>query len=227
MFAFSGCQVEQDSLDEGLLFHLPLNGGLVQDESGLNRVVELSGATPGEGEYADSFKFDGVDDFIRVEDFDYGPHFTVSFWFNSSNNEGTQYQYMLSHGRIHQPNSASYYFVEDDNPLTGGEIKANLRDENDEDRAEILNAPKGLSDGQWHLYTISVAAEGATVYVDGKKIVSADQGGDPINPRGDILIGSRSDRLPERFYDGYLDDIRLYDRALSAGEVEALHGLGR
>jgi hypothetical protein len=190
------------------------------------QTVQVIGGAPGDGAYAGSYRFDGINDYLEVTDFYYGPSFTLSFWFLSFNNEGSLYQYMFSHGTIHQPNSISVYFTEDDQEDHGA-IKSNLLDLNDANNDRIFNTPTGLSDGTWHHYAITVDSGGTTVYLDGAPYLTHIQGGDSINPNDSIIIGGRSDKMTDRYYEGYLDDLRLYDTKLSAATINRLYEGGR
>lgn len=216
-------------LQSALLLHLTFADGSTADVGPVQRGVTDLGSAAGEGIDLGSRCFDGINDALRIEDFSYGRSFTVAFWFRSRDNSGTAFQYMFSHGAIHQANSGSYYFVEDSNTNneTPGTIKTNLLDADDPDRSRLFNTEPGLADGTWRHYTVSVAASGACVYIDGQLHRCEDQGGGPFNPSGPIAIGGRQDFASGRYFDGCLDEVRVYDRALTAAEVLALWLSGR
>lgn len=195
---------------------------LTSDCSDHHRSTKVSGGHPGDGEFSGSYFFDGIDDYLEVSDFDYGPSFTLTFWFLSTNNDGHLYQYMFSHGPVHARNSLSVYFTEKDHELDKGAIKTNLRDTDDPHNDRIFNTPVGLSDGRWHFYAATVQIDGTTVFLDGEPYLTHPQGGGAFDPDTDIIIGGRSDKMEERFYEGYLDDLRIYDGKLSAVEIKAL-----
>jgi len=86
----------------------------------------------------------------------------------------------------------------------------------------------GLADGQWHFYTLTSAADkGGTIYIDGAvKGTSASYKGDMVNLTDAINLGRRGFvGESSRFFgsldenDGLIDDVRLYDRVLSAEEI--------
>jgi hypothetical protein len=82
----------------------------------------------------------------------------------------------------------------------------------------------GIWDGQWHLVTGSF--DGATVrlYVDGAEVGSGTPASDPIDYGAlgtrDLFVG-HYDGCAAHDFDGSVDDVRIYGRALSAGEVAA------
>jgi len=88
-----------------------------------------------------------------------------------------------------------------------------------------------LADGQWHMYTITVSSvDGATVYIDDESVLtnSAIKGAS-FNPGTALYLGVREDLNPDRHYgspaadDGLLDDVRLYNYALTPDDVDLLY----
>lgn len=69
-----------------------------------------------------------------------------------------------------------------------------------------------------------------TIYVDGEvsSTITADEWHHVVVTTGTNISASDLDigRVGGSYFDGVLDDVRTYDRALSAGEVERLYGLG-
>ncbi len=82
-----------------------------------------------------------------------------------------------------------------------------------------------LSTDTWYhlLTTYSTIENSKRVYLDGSLLNQTGLG--PKNPSNNspLIFGSEENRA---FLDGKLDDIRIYDRALSAFEVKSLYELG-
>ncbi|MEV1007136.1 LamG domain-containing protein [Streptomyces sp. NPDC049881] len=79
--------------------------------------------------------------------------------------------------------------------------------------------------GEWtHVVgTVSVATGTMTLYVDGQAVASAVST-DHWDSRASLLIGASAHRgTATNFFAGDIDDVRLYDHALSAADVAALH----
>jgi hypothetical protein len=90
-----------------------------------------------------------------------------------------------------------------------------------------VRAPESYGDGQWHhiVAVRDVSAGLLRLYVDGVEVTTApDPTGDVSNTSG-LSIGAK-DTLDDDFFDGSVDSVRLYDRALSPGEVAMLFDLG-
>jgi len=90
-----------------------------------------------------------------------------------------------------------------------------------------------VNDGEWHHAALTVA-EGANLrpdvtklYVDGvEDSILSGTGSDNaynLQPDADVCIGCRADNKT-RFWPGSLDEVRIYDRVLSAEEVAGLAG---
>ncbi|MFQ6026689.1 MAG: LamG-like jellyroll fold domain-containing protein [Dehalococcoidia bacterium] len=86
-----------------------------------------------------------------------------------------------------------------------------------------LTTSSSYDDGQWHHVAAvrDVAGDRLSLYIDGVELENDSDPGGSINNSANLAIGSK-DTLDDDFYDGVLDDVRLYGRALSAQEVSDL-----
>lgn len=170
---------------------------------------------------------------MTVPDFDYtnaNNEFSVAFWFKTGELSGDDFQYMFSHGVAGQANSLAIYYIEDDNPnINSGTIRTVLVDSDDPTGFGSFDV-SGLDFDEWHLYTLSVSAdEGAKIYINGDLRNSGSQGGDPLDPSGDIFIAGRSDLNTDRFYgvpgedNGLLDELLIFDYVLAPSDIEELY----
>ena len=89
-----------------------------------------------------------------------------------------------------------------------------------------------ISDGEWHFVTSIFSGTNATDiehYIDGKLEIPSGSQLQTVNTdvvSGDpVTIGSRFGTSP-RFFDGDIDDVRIYNRALSVTEICKLYELG-
>ena len=80
---------------------------------------------------------------------------------------------------------------------------------------------------QWSLVTLVITPTSATIYLgSGGKLISAtDPYANPAQVLDNLYIGQ--DTYGGRFFNGSIDDVRIYNRALSASEVKQLYNLGR
>lgn len=107
---------------------------------------------------------------------------------------------------------------------TGGQLGYHWND-----TAETYNWASGLYpvDGQWNFVALVVTPTLGTVYLDdGTGLQSAENavthGAEEFN--GTLRFGADSDT--GRFYKGTIDEVVIYDRALSSAEITALRNAG-
>jgi len=81
--------------------------------------------------------------------------------------------------------------------------------------------PAKLLDGKWHLVCASYDGKAIKLYADGQEIGSAQASG-AIDTRGEAPAYIGSYKGMNGFYKGGVDDVRLYNRALSSEEVKTM-----
>ena len=205
-----------------------LDGDAVDAIGGHDGVI--TGTTTVAGDSGTALSFDEVDDQVVVSDFNFNNEFTLSFKIKIDDNTGSLFQYIYSHGDINTSNSLNVFLNEDTHATDPNLLRTVIRDTNDtlSNTALQFDASSIVGDGNWHTYTLTVAAgTGASVYLDGVLQASdATRGGDAIDPTTDLFLGSRHDSDVDRFFGGALDSVHLLDRTLTSQEVETLHWAG-
>ncbi len=87
-----------------------------------------------------------------------------------------------------------------------------------------------IRDGKWHHLIIAcdgIAVENSIFYLDGEIDVISGIGAEPLTTTEELFfIGVANDGSTTPF-NGFLDDVRIYNRALSAAEVKTLYDLTR
>ncbi|MFZ4707905.1 MAG: LamG-like jellyroll fold domain-containing protein, partial [Bacteroidales bacterium] len=80
-------------------------------------------------------------------------------------------------------------------------------------------------DNQWHLITLvrSYSSSTAKIYIDSNLIETITAGGTPSWGGGALLVGRRSPYYGTDFYQGQMDNIRLYNRDLSVQEIQQIY----
>ena len=207
-------------LDDSLQMHLPLDND-AQDVTGNGNDGQEQGATQASsGKIGGSYHFDGTDDLLVVQDFDYGSQLSVAFWFKPVDLGGSSYQYLFSHNGFDKSHSLNVYLPER-STSSNGKMRSVLRDAND-GNGQYIDAPGDYEDGGWHHYTMTIGTGGSRVYIDGREEVISYQGGDTFNPGTDLVLGGRSVSPANRYFEGWIDDVRLYTRELEAAEAYLL-----
>ncbi len=90
-------------------------------------------------------------------------------------------------------------------------------------KEQLLKGRINVNDGQWHHVAGVYDGRKMFLYVDGKLDLSAETATSiPVNDQP-VYIGENSQR-PGRRWNGLIDDVRVYNRALAPQEIEALYG---
>lgn len=193
-----------------------LRGDAGWSEDGVfDSALELPGGTPQDGNVADL-----PNDLLRDAD-----DFTVSFWvdpveisswtglFHIGNGEDSFFQIQTRTNAAGPTGLAATF-----KPAGGSP---------DSQERVLNNASTDLEEGRWN--HVAFTREGTTgvLYLDGEEIASRD---DLTVDMADI--GSTQDNwigrngFPDDTLEGRFDDLRLYERAVGAAEVTALHAQG-
>ncbi|MFC1497100.1 LamG-like jellyroll fold domain-containing protein [Verrucomicrobiota bacterium] len=227
-------------LTNGLVLHYTFDsdeGGTVTDQSGNGNIGIVTGATwTASGKIGGAMDFSGIGDCIRVNDADIlsftdgagnDQPFSVSVWayFDEANNGPLLFK-KESGLREWSFNSAG-----SGGPAETLQFGVFHADES----ANVMRstAPIGAYEGQWvHLvgtYDGSEATNGVNVYINGvlqnsaTNIATGSYTG-MSNTTAALFLGYN---LVSGYLDGKLDDVRVYNRALSAGEVAQLYHKAR
>jgi hypothetical protein len=172
------------------------------------------------GPYA--LSFDGSSSYVRIPsstDFDFhNTHeYTISAWVYSKSTERyvavSRAMSSLWHFWDLEQNTTSIFELEYTTRLVTGESSARGRGDT------------GWSINTWH-HVVGVKYTDGTVrmYID--KVHGSDasiSNPDPDLSGCDVTIGSRRSITADVVWNGYIDNVRIYNRALSAAEVNALN----
>jgi len=94
------------------------------------------------------------------------------------------------------------------------------------DRSGCTLATPGFNDGQWHHVAFTVDSSGGSLFVDGTLRMTQPWTGTPgaTTTTQDLSL-AQYPGTASPFLAGRIDDVRIYNRALSAGEVSFLSTL--
>jgi len=84
-----------------------------------------------------------------------------------------------------------------------------------------------IADGKWHHLVGRYDGVDMRVYVDGvqKGASESSPGTIPVQA-GSVRVGADYQATPANFFNGSLDDVRIYNRALSVTEIQQLYSMG-
>ena len=210
----------------GLVGYWPFNGN-ANDESGNGNNGTVNGATLTSdrfGNVGKAYSFNGISDLIEVLDnnsLDLGSSYSISLWtiFNSSASF-IPARYLLNKGCSPTPAYRIYY-------------------ENDGTREDFttdcFNPTRSYVVGPttnylWTNIIVTYNGSSLKLFINGTLFSSSNQTGSIFNSGNNLLFGCSmsTSNCPSlsAFFAGKLDDIAIYNRALSQSEITGLYNSG-
>jgi hypothetical protein len=204
----------------GLVAHWPLD--VIEGEP-VRTTSDVVGGFHGEvrgsativpGRVGGAISLDGSSGFVRIEDvapLDFTGDITLAAWCRPRANDNIRN--IVVHGTPPTPDREVYLRIANEEYQAGSWTGPGSTSEADEpmpsmDAGNWVHLA-AVFDGTWRLYR-----NGAQV----------DTGGNvgPVSVDAVWAIGARPGPSPDRFFEGEIDDVRIYDRALTPAEVGAL-----
>ncbi|GAB5521886.1 MAG: hypothetical protein RhofKO_41370 [Rhodothermales bacterium] len=217
-----------------LIAHFPLDGDAT-DASGRGNNGTVNGATLTSDRFGNAnsaYAFDG-EDYIRVSDFDVALNdFTLSAWLRADDLPSWYRMPLAVHSGGGGINKGSrllgmIYSNSLDLPYFAGTLT--LSDGEESPGAQI----QGFEPGQWYHAVFTREGTQQTLYLNGTEVATLTGSNGIYNiSEGYFEIGAPnfwnggwvSNGRAEAKWVGQIDDVRLYDRALSITEIEGLCG---
>jgi len=171
-----------------------------------------------DGKIGSALSFDGVDDYVDIGDPDpleVTDYITVSFWFKSTV-AADAYQSVVRHNRHTIPLQLTSNGTARALVTIGGSNYAASFDWGN------------WNDGNWHFYVVTFDKDvGTKVYIDDMVApVTTDSHTGTLDTTTNPWQLGRSEADAE-YWDGTLDEIRLYARTLSEAERSLIHKMSK
>lgn len=198
------------ALDEG-------TGTTTADISGNGNTGTISGATWVVGKYGQALSFDGSDDYITAGSsalFDL-PNGTITFWYFGQSNINDQ-----------------AFVAKDVSGVNDGDFFLRVRQSDDAtnpNKILVTTTQGGVQDdlvstipapfGAWVFLGITFGSGGKQLFINGIPNSSNSNTNGMTNATADLIIGSQ--RPGASPLNGQIDNVRVYNRALSQSEIEA------
>ena len=180
--------------------------------------------TPAAGKVLGGLEFDGVDDYVEVPDdpglnFGAGDDLSIDAWIRTD----SPIRQAIVHKRTQGPGNPGFGFYT--NPL--------LFEMWDGVNFQICLGSTALDDGEWHFVAVTVDRDdpnGIKMYVDGVLETVCDPTGVPGSLANTLPLFIGADPLAPGggnvWWDGILDEIEIFRRALTTTEIEDLYVAG-
>jgi hypothetical protein len=203
--------------DKGLVAYWSFNegeGDIAFDETNNGNDAVLYGPTWVEGKRGFALRFDGVDDTVAI------PHsaslmptdaITLAAWVKI---EGPAQEH---YGIIGKSGYSSGYRL-----LIHGTNKKVLFQLTGEKGYSVWSST-AIPDDQWHFIVATYDGSKMKLYIDGIKDPSEKERLGPLDVNtNSVLIGK-----PQYAFNGLIDEVRIYSRALSEEEIKGLFQMGQ
>lgn len=215
------------SLDSGLVGYWKLaegKGSVAYDSSGNNRRGTLTTSpawiSNSSCVLATCLRFNGSNyvTFGDVSAVDGLSQITVSAWFNST--PSSNYRSIVTKG-YSTGNVFELKMVRDSE---GPRVFFRITTSAGTASASLPQAQWSITNNEWHHVAGTYDGNYVRLYFDGALIVSTLHNGTMASNSKALMIGSTDDGAAERFV-GLIDEVRIYDRALSEDEIKRLRHL--
>ena len=206
---------------QGLVAHwkfdetsVPTTAGAIADTLGMSAGTAKGGVVNvNEGIGGKSFKFDGIDDEIQISNsgvLSPASKITLSGWFKAGNlNQGDLTTSWIS-------KRDSYLF----GPWKDGHVSFFMFLGGE--WIEVKSAVGLVKEDVWQHWVATYDGSSASIYLNGSLVAGSQAISGALGTTGDVYLGHDAVAGVNRFFNGSIDNIQIYDLALSAAEVGTL-----
>jgi hypothetical protein len=231
--------ITSTSLLLGLLFSLSLNASgevpdvvgiwlfddendLGKDSSGNGQDGEIqAGAESVDGKFGKGVRFNGTNECIEVPDSDIldidGDQVTITCWFWWEGS-GDGWQTFVSKGPMSGTNENWAYFINSPSKHTHFAITPNGG------RQTINSNMNAFEPKEWHFTAGTYDGKSVKIYMDGKLVTDQAMSGNTTPNDSSLRIGHREGS--SHWWNGVLDEIAVFSRALSEDEINKIMNQG-
>lgn len=232
LFCFISVNVVIADISNDLIAYWNFNesqGSSVYDSSGLGNTGSIMGATRVNGISGNALDFDGINDYVVVADKPSQQittdQLSISLWFNLQQDVGNAQKRLICKQEYDNTGNAwgLEFFGEGLYGSPGNQLVFH-----DSTGTAAYNCYSGAlveTDKWYHVVVVDNAGQ-ISFYLNGGLVHSSNQGyGIPSNIPAEIMIG-RTCYNPwgaTMYFDGLIDEVRLYNRPLNTGEIQELY----
>lgn len=193
-----------------------VSGTTAYDRSGQGNNGTLTGGpTPIIGKVGQALSFDGSDDRVAAgtdSSLNLTGSFTISTWIYPEGFGGGSLGRIVDKGGV----TEGYYISLDD---SSNNVKYASQS------GAFWSSANSVTLNTWQLVSVVFDGTNVIIYVNGVSKGTDTIGAPTSSPSNIFTIGNRS--TSDRAFDGFIDEVRIYNRALTTAEITDLYNQGR
>jgi len=218
-------------LDEGMVAYYPFNGNALDKSGNGNDGISYNATLTQDrfGNPSSAYNFNGTNGYIQVAhspqfDISKSLGFSVAFWFNSASAQRPIYSLVVYSSHFSGGIWNSGWTVQCTNDGYYGVNNFGFWFGNGSTMGNGANTTC-FSDNTWHLFSATFDGRKVNVYLDGvlKGNFLFDPNSSPVANLISEALSIGSSPRGGSYFKGDMDDIRIYNRALTAAEVSQLY----
>jgi hypothetical protein len=184
----------------------------VTDVSGSGNNGSVSGATrSAAGRYGGALSFDGVNDSVSIPDaasLDLTTNMTLSAWVRPATTSGWRTVILKE-----RPGGLAYgLYTSGDVPRPQGWFTIGGGD-------QAVIGPTAIPVNTWHHLALTYNGAVIRLYLDGVEVIDQPQTGAVATSNNPLKIGGNA--VWGEWFSGLIDEVRIYNRALTAADIQA------
>ena len=209
-------------IDEAAIYSKPLTASEISAQYNAGKAKFSDWTT---GKVSKAISFDGVDDYVAIPDsnnWNFGNNnFTIGGWFKfSSLAPNNEFAAMIVQCNSDCSDKWGIWLFNN-----AGTPQWNYGEYAGGSPWVYVNTNPTISTGQWHYVAWTRNGNNHTFYQDGIPISSTASSTTFPNLNGELRIG-REGGSHDRYMNGAIDEATIYNRALSASEIQAIYNAG-
>ena len=189
------------------------SGSTLADSSGLANTGTISGATWANGRNGGALSFDGVNDSVRINDaasLDLSTAMTLEAWVRPTTADTTWRTIVTKETT---GNLTYGLFSNSDAGKPAG-----ISTIGNQNTQSITRGPAALPRNSWRHLATTYDGASLRLYVNGALVSTTPVSGAMVNTDGALKIGGNA--IWPEWFAGRIDDLRVYNRALTAAELQ-------
>lgn len=206
----SGQVIRKQVSNQGLVGYWSFNEGFgtkADDSSGNGNTGTITGATWTDGKRGKALSFDGNSSKVTLPSIQAGTNMSIAAWIKKNTSTGQRSFFSSRSGGTYLGLNGAKIFLYENNATPKG----------------ITSSSDVIQIGQWQHIVATSDGSITTFYVNGVQVYQANQ----TRPGGSGGAGIGWDpEIGTEFWDGIIDEVRVYNRALSATEIANLYKQG-